>query len=374
MKKFGKIAGTGATLLVVFLYVICSLTPFIPPRVLPVVTPLSLGYLPMLVLYVITLVTWMFISRKKALLLFMVFFVGFKSFFATAGLNVFDAGWKQEKDSSCLRIMSWNVNRLGSPYLAADTPGAQRRQILALIAELKPDIICLQDLALNESGSSQIPFVNNIQAVREAGGFTAYTFPYYHEYAGVNYSDKIGVALFTRLPVKDSGSMLPGKMEKAGYLDVIFQSRPLRVYAAHLTSMSLWPNTKEEAGFQYLEGDSTQIKAKTIFAKLMAYGQMHASETEKLKAHMNKSPYPLILGADLNSVPSSYVYHRLKSGLKDAFLQKDIGIGGTYNRVFPKLRIDVLLHSKQLQVVQYYRPAVELSDHFPVIADIKWKE
>lgn len=374
IKKAGKIAGLSVTIIVVVVYLACSLTPFIPPTVFPFMTLLSLGYLPMLLVYALTALAWSFVSRKKAIMLLIISLVGFKSFFATVGLNVFQGEWKPGKDSTSIRVLCWNVNALGNPWKAADTPGSTRQQILKFIQESDADILCLQDVALNEAGEVSLDFVNNITGVMEAGGYSCYTYPYYFQYKGSNYSDKIGVALFTRLPCTDSGVIVPSQHEKAGYIDLLFRSKPLRVYAAHMTSMSLWPNTREGAGLNYLEGDSTQIKAKTIAGKLMSYGELHAREAMTLKAEMNKSPHPLILGADLNSVPSSFVYHHLKSGLRDAFLQKDFGVGGTYNRIFPKLRIDVLLHSPQLEVVQFTRPTPQLSDHFPLIADLKWKE
>jgi len=174
--------------------------------------------------------------------------------------------------------------------------------------------------------------------------------------------------------VVDIGSVKNVVTERAVYIDILVQSKTLRVYAAHLTSMSLWPNTKNEAGVEYLKGDSTQIKAKTIAGKLLMFGKSHAGEAEILKSHMNKSPYPILFSGDLNSVPSSYIYSHLSSGLNDIFIQKGFGIGGTYNMVFPRIRIDVVLYSKQLKLVQFKRVGTDLSDHYAHITDIKWEE
>jgi endonuclease/exonuclease/phosphatase (EEP) superfamily protein YafD len=138
--------------------------------------------------------------------------------------------------------------------------------------------------------------------------------------------------------------------------------------------MSLWPSNEEESGYKYLEGDSTKTKAREIYSKIKRFGEYHSREAEVIKRFVNASPCPVIFCADLNSVPSSHVYSHIKAGLHDAFLENGLGTGGTYNRIFPKLRIDVLLHSGELEALQLKRPAIGLSDHYPLIADIKWKE
>jgi endonuclease/exonuclease/phosphatase family metal-dependent hydrolase len=40
----------------------------------------------------------------------------------------------------------------------------------------------------------------------------------------------------------------------------------------------------------------------------------------------------------------------------------------------PFLRIDVVLLSKQLETTKYYSPKLELSDHYPIVADITFKK
>jgi endonuclease/exonuclease/phosphatase family metal-dependent hydrolase len=89
---------------------------------------------------------------------------------------------------------------------------------------------------------------------------------------------------------------------------------------------------------------------------------------------MDTTKYPFIFCADLNSVPSSYVYQTLKSDLTDAFLSKGYGLGKTYEGLSPTLRIDVVLMSKSLKPTQYSSPQLPYSDHFPIITDIEIKQ
>ena len=85
---------------------------------------------------------------------------------------------------------------------------------------------------------------------------------------------------------------------------------------------------------------------------------------------MDTTTIPYVFCGDLNAVPASYVYHILSKNLNDAFLQNSIGWGSTYNSKIPFLRIDVVLTSKQLTTTKYQSPKLQLSDHYPVVADI----
>jgi endonuclease/exonuclease/phosphatase family metal-dependent hydrolase len=61
------------------------------------------------------------------------------------------------------------------------------------------------------------------------------------------------------------------------------------------------------------------------------------------------------------------------NNLNDAFIEKGSGIGVTFYHHLPTLRIDVCLVDKTLETVQCTIPQLFLSDHFPVVSDIKLK-
>jgi endonuclease/exonuclease/phosphatase family metal-dependent hydrolase len=375
MKKIIRVSLIIFTILIVSLYCLSCLTPYLSPTSYPFLTVISIIYLPILILYGLTTVVWLFCKKRIFIILLLLLFAGYKSLFSTVAINASTASWNWKKDSSNIRIMSWNVNRFGTPYTHTDSANGIRQQMLRYIQYVQPDVICMQDFRHNEVVNYRNSFVDNISDVLKAGGFSFFYYPFFYEYDGPNYCDKFGVAIFSKFPIIDTGSIVNTgyvKNERSGFADIIVQSKKIRIYTSHLSSMSLWPSNKAEAGIKYLEGDSTEIKAKNIYSKIKYFGETHAQEAAVIKQFINKSPYSVVFTGDLNSVPSSYVYNYLKRGLNDAFLEADAGIGGTYNRVFPKLRIDVLLHSPELKVVQFIRPVTELSDHYPLIADIRW--
>jgi endonuclease/exonuclease/phosphatase family metal-dependent hydrolase len=376
MKKLLRITGVFITITLAIIYLVSCLTSYISPVHFPAGTLFSLAYLPVFLVYFLLVIIWFFVRRKIALLLLIPLFAGYKNIVSTIGLHVFRAAWHAQKDSGTIRVMCWNINYVGDPYISHNDPGSRRAKALGYIREVQPDILCLQDFSLIEERGTRNVFFNNMNDVLETGKFPYCYFPFFYEHDGRNYAVKTGVAVFSKLPLTDTGSFNTGGQisdEKTGYVDVLLNNKPLRIYTTHLSSMNLWPNANGEAGLDYLEGDSTKQRTSTVLSKLNYFGKVHARQAEAIKKELDQSPCPLLFSGDLNSVPSGYVYHTLAKGLEDAFLEKDFGIGGTYHLVFPRLRIDVLLHSKEIEVVQFTRPAVGLSDHYPLIADIRWK-
>jgi endonuclease/exonuclease/phosphatase family metal-dependent hydrolase len=377
MKKLLKITGVFITLVIAIIYLLSCLTPYISPVDFPAGTLFSLAYLPVLIVYILLIIIWCFAGRKVALLLFILLLAGYKNIVSTIGFHVFRSAWHVPKDSGAIRVMCWNINYIGDPYISHNNPLNRRAKALDYIREVQPDILCLQDFTMIEERSVSNIFFNNMKDVLQSGNFSYSYFPFFYEHDGRNYAVKTGVAIFSKLPLTDTGSFNTGGQvsdEKAGYVSVLVKNKPLRIYATHLSSMGLWPNVNGEAGLSYFEGDSTKQRTSTVLSKLSYYGKVHARQAEAIKKELDQSPCPFLFSGDLNSVPSGYVYHTLGKGLEDAFLEKGFGIGGTYNLVFPKLRIDALLHSKEIEIVQFTRPAVGLSDHYPIIADIRWKK
>jgi endonuclease/exonuclease/phosphatase family metal-dependent hydrolase len=81
---------------------------------------------------------------------------------------------------------------------------------------------------------------------------------------------------------------------------------------------------------------------------------------------MDESPYPIMLCGDFNDVPASYTYQSLSKGFTDSFKQFYIGMGGTFPRFFPALRIDYILFQEPLQCTHFALFRNNLSDHYPV--------
>ena len=112
----------------------------------------------------------------------------------------------------------------------------------------------------------------------------------------------------------------------------------------------------------------------TKFNKLKYFDTSHINQTKIIKKAFDTTKIPFVFCADLNAVSSSYVYNQISKNVNDAFVQKGFGWGATYSSLMPFIRIDVVLMSKELKATKYYSPKLELSDHYPVVADIVFRK
>jgi endonuclease/exonuclease/phosphatase family metal-dependent hydrolase len=93
-----------------------------------------------------------------------------------------------------------------------------------------------------------------------------------------------------------------------------------------------------------------------------------------VKEQIKNSPYPIIICGDLNEIPISYVYNQLTESLNDAFLEKGNGLGVTHSSNYPFMRIDYVFTSNDLVVKGFNLIEKELSDHYPIVAEISFKD
>jgi endonuclease/exonuclease/phosphatase family metal-dependent hydrolase len=124
---------------------------------------------------------------------------------------------------------------------------------------------------------------------------------------------------------------------------------------------------------KFINYDTAILLRKDKLWRLAYFDRLHVQQASLVKQTMDSSAEPFIFTADLNAVPSSYVYHHIRKGLKDVFIEKGFGMGRTYDSLSPTLRIDVMLTSPNIKTVQYQAPRLHLSDHLPIITDIHLK-
>jgi endonuclease/exonuclease/phosphatase family metal-dependent hydrolase len=89
-----------------------------------------------------------------------------------------------------------------------------------------------------------------------------------------------------------------------------------------------------------------------------------------IKRQMEKCPYPYLIAGDFNDTPNSFSVNELGDGLKNAFMEKGSGFETTYYSTYP-LHIDHLFVSSQFDILSYQSIDKKISDHKPIIADLK---
>ena len=130
------------------------------------------------------------------------------------------------------------------------------------------------------------------------------------------------------------------------------------------------PKKAKVSDFKYTIEDTNLVFHSNTFVKLKKYDTAHISQAQLIKNVIDTTTMPFVFCADLNSIPSSYVYHTISKNLNDAFLQNSIGWQKTYVGLIPFLRIDVVLMNKKLDAITYTSPRLNISDHYPIITDL----
>ncbi len=155
--------------------------------------------------------------------------------------------------------------------------------------------------------------------------------------------------------------------EYNGYIvtDVKTDIGTLRVINAHLESNQISGMTEG------IRGNKSYTNRMETFARMLAgYGhatRVRAQQADKIRALVETSPYPVVLGGDFNDVPSSYTYNQISSPrLQDAWVVRGAGLGTTFTGPLPGLRIDYFMVDTSLTVVDIERLPQQWSDHRPL--------
>jgi endonuclease/exonuclease/phosphatase family metal-dependent hydrolase len=309
------------------------------------------------------------------------FIIGYNNLRATFGIHIFAKSFDiNKKDTSTIRIMQLNTMSLGE-YERDRVKGTElREKIFNYIKENDADILCFQEFF----DAYHREFNQNINFIVRNLGYPNYYFSRDFDKIGVTkdsghkYIGYWGTIIFTKLPIVDTGKIklisdLP-KSENMAFIDVLKNGKRIKVLSAHLQSIRLKKSDYAQID-KFRKGEETDITtSKGIVNKIVSAYSYRVEQVQTIKQVLDTSKMPTILTGDFNDIPNSYTYSVLSKNMKDAFLQTGFGIGQTFSSILPILRIDYILASKDFKVLQSKRQKINLSDHYPVVADVSLNE
>lgn len=153
------------------------------------------------------------------------------------------------------------------------------------------------------------------------------------------------------------------------WADIIIKKDTIRFFSIYLEPIHL---TKRI--FKIKNKNQIKIKFQEIKNKIGLGFKIHQNQLKFIKNEIKKSPYPVVVGGDLNAVPNSYEYFQLSSFLEDGFKVKGNGFGTTFHEYFYPIKIDYIFFDCNFKIL-YTKvdQTVTLSDHFPIITFFKKK-
>jgi endonuclease/exonuclease/phosphatase family metal-dependent hydrolase len=354
--------------IIVVALLLCSLAiptlsahSFWPIGLLSLVTPYIAG------INLLFIVFWMLARKWRRMLLSVVATIVSWKVFTVACAGNFTTANDMRYASNNLKVISYNVRLLGL-YSNANLQ-KEREDMAAFINEQNADVVCLQEFF----DGDVIANTNNIEYMSQQCKL-----PYHAFNANIKSSrGSFGDIIFSKKPIIANITMdlaTDGKRHNFHYADIVKNEDTFRIFNLHLQSYKL--NAKE---VQYVEDAKTATakntelqKGLSIVKKLKEGFTLRCTQADQVSKHVQASTYPAIVCGDFNDLPTSYAYFNIRGKLGDAFLDKSLGLGRTYNALSAALRIDYVMYNKaKLKTRGYDCPKLDFSDHYPLVVNFE---
>ncbi len=320
------------------LLLLAFVTPYLPENIFPVLSLSSLVFPILVVINILFVLYWLIKLKKQFLLSLLVLLINYYNLQA-----LYQWEGKHPIEPEGFSIMSYNV-RLFNAYHWIEQKGIDV-DISNYLKDQHPDILLLQEFQADpKTDFSQ----------------------YKHQYIVLKGKKrKAGLAIYSNFDIIDQGNLdFSNTYNNAIWADIVYHKDTLRVYNVHLQSYKIVnPENIVEQNRQ-----EVREKLQKVFKK-------QREQAERIQAHIEKSPYPVIVGGDFNNTAFSAPYHLLKDGKTDAFVEAGEGFGITWRYKWLPLRIDFILPDEQKLDVLSFETLnhIEFSDHFPIKAQIRIK-
>lgn len=254
-----------------------------------------------------------------------------------------------------LRILTYNTQGLG-------LNGNQKaRQLLQYVNSQDADIVCMQEVSVYKN-SDHLSLPELRRAMRQ--------YPYtYYDFKVYNSHRQFGNVVFSRYPLIHKYTLpYESRSNISSRCDVVVGDDTLRLIVNHLESYHL-----NRGDLQMDSIRATSFKHSTLNRKLERAGKLRRRQADVVHDEADSSPYPVVVVGDFNAPPTSYVYWRIKWGLRDCFAETSFGrLGNTYTCRHLGIRIDYILCSRSLRPLDFRIDKVSHSDHYPIMATVGW--
>jgi endonuclease/exonuclease/phosphatase family metal-dependent hydrolase len=320
--------------LIATLLLLSFLLPYISPKTIPVFAILSLFVPFLIIINLVFAIYWLLQLKKQFLLSAIILGIGW--LFSTPFYKITENNSSLNTD---LKVMSYNV-RMFNHWKWVDDKNISKK-INTFISDQSPDILLFQEYYSLEKEKFNYP---------------------YKYIKTKNKKDIIGLAIYSKYPIINSGSLnLEHTSNNIIFADIKRKKDTIRVYNLHLQSLELNTN-KENFG---------QADSEKLVARLKERFQRQAEQTEIFLEHEKSFKGKKIVAGDFNNTCYSWVYNQISKNKKDTFVEAGIGFGKTFNYWFP-MRIDFILTDENAIVSQFSSFSEKNSDHFPIMAKINW--
>lgn len=327
-------------LLLVLFTLFTYLTPFVPPAGWwGFFAVLGLGFPYLFVLHVVALLVLLWRTSRYGWYALGVLALGLPFLLRTVNFNATVAAPGQ------ISITTFNIQILRLHPSDSEESGLERlRRTIG-----QTDIFCAQELP-----AVGLPRFHN-----------AFGYPHRFTQPGVR------SAIFSRYPIGERGVLdLDSEANDILWADLRIGDRTLRVYNVHLESNRVSEEVAQLREAGDLRSRETWRTAGEVLRGFSQRAKLRTAQLKTLRAHIERSPHPVVVMGDFNDTPQSYTYRQLSQLLQDGFTKRGSGLGHTYAGPIPWLRIDYIFASPEIEFQSYRTHRRVHTDHYPVTARI----
>lgn len=260
----------------------------------------------------------------------------------------------QNPDRGTFKVMTYNVR---SFY--GENGHSSVEDILRLIEEQDPDIICLQEFNARLAARSEE--FSLLEEKYESAGFGRTAAP--------DSVYEAPLAVLSKFRILRSGTVLTPA--SSVWADLMVDDDTVRIFNNHLRSTAI--NAADNVYItehRFLSDTARETKILSIVGRLRENSVLRAAQVDSIARVIDATHTRRIVCGDFNDTPMSYVYRTMAHGLRDAFRSCGSGYSHTYRGFFNTLRIDYVL-SGGFEPVTYETLMVDYSDHHPVVVRLK---
>ena len=321
---------TVAHVVIVLLLGATMLNAYIPPKVFPFLNLLSLAFPFLMIANLLLCVFWIFSWRKRAFVFLLI-----STLFLTPVRRWINYS-EPKSEKADFKVLTFN-NKYNDYGL---------EEVKNYIKSFNADVIFLQESGYSGLGNSDFEEMKYSLHNRRISFFSKYQ-----------------IVEQDTIPLIDKG--------KSVYADVIIKGKRIRFINVYLEPFQLHKSMVKPT--EDLEENGT--KAKSLVRRFMPVFKKHEEQVQILKNFIEKSPYPIILAGDFNSVPNSYEYYTISGVLKDCFLESGTGLATSFHDYKIPIRIDYVFSSENLKSTYYQVDrSQKLSDHYPILVKFSLKD
>ena len=258
-------------------------------------------------------------------------------------------------DRRAFKVMTYNVRGFyGENGLSSVG------DVLQLIGDHNPDIICLQEFNARLAGQSDEFALLDEKYESTVFGRTQAPDSLYGA----------PLVILSKYRILRSGVVLtPGT---SVWADLLIGDDTIRVFNNHLRSTAIKAADNEYiTNRDFISDTAREVKIRSIVSRLRENSILRAAQVDSIADVIADARARCIVCGDFNDTPMSYVYRTMAGGLNDAFSKSGSGYSHTFRGFFNTLRIDYVLCSDSFDPVSYEVPQVEYSDHLPVVVRLQ---